>query len=1345
MPRLPLLLATLTLFCALAWVAGRDALLRRGFDARARALASAVESTSRRLPRAQAGSADLQALAGAAAFDQVKFFRGVELVAEFGQKRGGWWGPALVSEQSFQWNGPKGGASARLWASQSTARWWLHGAWLAVFGLLALALNAALRSSQQRREEQAWRLRDEESGHAAAAQALRRRLDLEQRLRGLLDQLRQCPAGEADSTLVAALGQLGRGAGVDRAFIFLFHEGGSRFGVTHHWAGPGVRESGLEGFQSLPTETFPWWMQQLAGPRLLDVPALEQLPPEASAERYLLGLHHTKSFLAAPLKAGGELLGFCGFSRLRQAAPFSPDDRETLATVAGGFSALISRARGELRAGRLLRMERLLAATARRFVEDSMEPLEPALSAALGDLGVFCGAGRVSLALAQGDGLRLQILQEWTETGAPRTPENQRSLAAAGLPSLLAALKSDGSWRCPQVERLGLEAEAERVEFERRGARGVLAVALRYGGHLQGFLLLERLALGELEEEAASTSVAVADILASALRRQRAETALRASDQRARALLTGVPDALLRLNRQGRILDARLPKGDRFFTGELLGQTLEALPAHVPGLAVSIVPALQAALAGSLRTGQPHALDLRLGEEGSQAQFLEARMVPLAEDEALLLLRDRSLERRRDLEHDRQLGNLLAIFDAGSRGLLLVDKDGKVQAFNKRFAEGTRADLGRGPQAGQHWTEVVHLQTHERFAAQLGQALEGQEPQFEGDLPTAHDGPRRRRLQFLPVFSGDGSVRAVCVSVEYLDRLQLVEEALEESEERYVLAARGANDGLWDLDLKRGKLYTSPRWEAQAGLEEGAGPRSLAAWIERVHPEDRETLGQRLAAHLEGRTDHFEAEYRLRHQERGEHRWMLSRGLAVRDAQGVAVRAAGSQTDIHLSKAKESSLLKDALQDPLTGLPNRALVVDRLGRCLARARRRKGYSFALLSLDTDNFKAVNQGMGHAAGDRLLKELARRLEGALRPGDTVGRLGGDEFAVLLDDLASPKDAELVSDRIVADCQKPFTVMGKEVYATVSVGLTISQPELPSAEEMLRDAETAMVQAKAAGRSRWMRFEPGMHAAAVSRLDLEGGLRQALAEGRFLLYYQPIVDLKDGRLLGFEALARWMHPERGLILPGEFIPLAEETGLILPLGRLVLKRALQTLADWSGDEAGRRLKMSVNLSPRQLEDPELSGALDQALALSGVQPSRLQLEVTESVLMNSRQGATRALEALRSRGLGIAIDDFGTGYSSLSYLHQFPADTLKIDRAFVSRIDGSAANEAVTGAIVTLGLNLGLALVAEGIETEMQARRLRELGCQAGQGYWFAKPLPEAEARALIGTKFKLPPR
>ncbi|HTB35344.1 MAG TPA: GGDEF domain-containing phosphodiesterase, partial [bacterium] len=348
------------------------------------------------------------------------------------------------------------------------------------------------------------------------------------------------------------------------------------------------------------------------------------------------------------------------------------------------------------------------------------------------------------------------------------------------------------------------------------------------------------------------------------------------------------------------------------------------------------------------------------------------------------------------------------------------------------------------------------------------------------------------------------------------------------------------------------------------------------------------------------------------------------------------------------------------------------------------------------------------------------------------------------AVLLDDLSDPSDAEIVANRVLEACRQPIQVGAKSVVMSVSIGIAQADANPPPPSELLRNAETAMVQAKASGRSQWRRFEPGMLTAVAQRLDLELGLREALDKGQLRLHYQPIVEIRTGRLGGLEGLARWQHPERGLVMPSEFIPVAEDSGLILPLGRWVLREGLRQLAEWRAQGAPPDLVLSLNLSPRQMEDPELLPEISRALASSGAPADRVQLEVTESVFMNNRQLASHVLGKLREMGFSIAIDDFGTGYSSLSYLHQFPAQALKIDRSFVSRMDGLPENEAVTSAVVTLGLKLGLKLVAEGIETPLQAARLADLGCPWGQGYWYARPQAAGEVPAFWKAPFAVPP-
>jgi diguanylate cyclase (GGDEF)-like protein/PAS domain S-box-containing protein len=696
----------------------------------------------------------------------------------------------------------------------------------------------------------------------------------------------------------------------------------------------------------------------------------------------------------------------------------------------------------------------------------------------------------------------------------------------------------------------------------------------------------------------------------------------------------------------------------------------------------------------------------------------------------------------RDHEHERLVSTVLALFYAGDRALMMLDEQGRLESFNPLAYERIQRSFGFRLHVGLTLGHLLPPKALKRAQACFRQALAGQEPATELRFTAPGGAHLRIMLRLMPVFDGDGQVRSIAVSLDPLDRLEKAEEALRKSGEGFVLAAKGSMDGLWDLDLHGLKLSVTARWEAQAGLREGLGPKTYAQWLELVHPDDRGRLNERMQAHRLGVSDRFECEYRLRHSD-GDWIWMLARGKAEDDERGVPLRMAGSQTDVHQAKLREADLVRDALRDPLTGLPNRALILDRLDHCLAKSRRDADYRFAIVYLDVDNFKTLFRTLGQQGSEEVLKAVAKRLQGLVRPGDTVARLGSGEFALLLDSLEREGAAQAVAVRVLEDARKALTVLGRECYVTLSVGLAESHAELQGPVELLRDGETAMVQAKAIprGLQRLAVFDKSMHQAAVTKHALELELRKALDEGDVQMHFQPLVDLESGDLLGFEALARWQHPERGMIPPGEFVPVAEECGLILSLGRLALRQGLDALADWGAQAQG--LKMSVNLSPHQLDDPLFLPTLEAALQGSGVAPAQLQLEITEGILMAKGPAALDALERLRGLGITIAIDDFGTGYSSLSYLHRFPADTLKIDRAFISRMDGLPENEAVTGAIIALGLNLGMSLVAEGIETPTQAKRLRALGCQGGQGYWFGKAMPKEEAAALLGRRFEIP--
>jgi len=565
---------------------------------------------------------------------------------------------------------------------------------------------------------------------------------------------------------------------------------------------------------------------------------------------------------------------------------------------------------------------------------------------------------------------------------------------------------------------------------------------------------------------------------------------------------------------------------------------------------------------------------------------------------------------------------------------------------------------------------------------------------------------------------------------------QRAEEALRESEERYALVVRAANDGLWDWNLASGRVYYSPRWKAMIGLgEEGLGG-SIDDWLERIHPEDRVRVKSEVDAHLEGHSAHFESEFRIRHRD-GTHLWMFSRGLAIFDESGCALRMAGSQTDVTKRKVAEDRLFHDAFHDTLTGLPNRALFTDRLGRSLWRVQRREDYRFAVVVLDLDRVKLINDSMGHVAGDRLLLAIARRIEECLRAGDSAARIGGDEYAMLLDDLADPADAVRIVTRLQQAIHAPVPIGGEEVYTTASLGIAFYTERYERPEEMLRDADTAMAAARAAGGARYQIFDQGMHERAVARLQIESALRRAVERDELRAYYQPVVSLQTGRLAGFEALIRWEHPERGIVAPAEFIPMAEETGLIHKIGSWILHEACDQMARWIRESgASDELSMSVNLSGRQLTEPDLVAKTVRILEETGLAPSRLKLEITESAVMQDPKTASERLSELRALGVGIGIDDFGTGYSSLSYLHRLPLTVLKIDRTFVWAMGPNARETKICHTIVALAKDLGLTVVAEGIETEEQRQRLQNLHCEFGQGYLFAKPLPAKEATELV---------
>ncbi len=506
-------------------------------------------------------------------------------------------------------------------------------------------------------------------------------------------------------------------------------------------------------------------------------------------------------------------------------------------------------------------------------------------------------------------------------------------------------------------------------------------------------------------------------------------------------------------------------------------------------------------------------------------------------------------------------------------------------------------------------------------------------------------------------------------------------------------------------------------------------------WFNRVHPDDLDSLKSAITAHREGLTPHFEIEHRMRHADGG-YRWMLSRGAAIRDETGKAIRMAGSQTDVTARKEAEEQLLRDALHDGLTGLPNRVLFTDRLERSISRMARNPNHHFATLFLDLDRFKMINDSLGHTAGDQLLVAFAKRLATCLRPSDTVARLGGDEFTVLLEDPREPDDAISVANRIIESLKAPFVLGSHEVYVTTSIGIALSGNGYTRPQDVLRDADTAMYRAKAKGKSCHQVFDTAMHSRAVKMLRIENDLRRAIDRKEFELHYQPILNVRTGRIRAFEALVRWRHPERGLISPCDFIPVAEETGLIIPIGRWVLNEACRQAAEWHAAFPDHLIDMNINLSGKQFSQNDLVEQVISALRQHGLPARHMTLEITESVVMDNPESAIIMLERLKKLGVQLNIDDFGTGYSSLAYLQRFPVDTMKIDRSFVSKMSESPENAEIVRTIVALAHNLNMKVTAEGIETAEQLAQINCLECENAQGYFLSRPVRGEAATQLL---------
>ncbi len=586
----------------------------------------------------------------------------------------------------------------------------------------------------------------------------------------------------------------------------------------------------------------------------------------------------------------------------------------------------------------------------------------------------------------------------------------------------------------------------------------------------------------------------------------------------------------------------------------------------------------------------------------------------------------------------------------------------------------------------------------------------------------------------------------VCLARDVTEK-HLAEKALKESEERYALASRATNDGLWDWNLRTQEIYFSPRWKFLLGYEEHSLSNSPDEWFKRVHPEYLEELSRLTTNSINDSSAHFELSYPMLHRD-GSYRWMLCRGIAITDEEGEVYRLTGSQADITTSRQAIEQLRHDALHDKLTDLPNRAYFLEELRKTWETARSNKEYKFAVIYLDLDRFKYINDSLGHQAGDQLLLEFARRLQTCLSHKHLLARLGGDEFTILVKNINYLDDVTQLAETIYKQLQLPFYLkeQEQEIFVSSSMGIVLSDDRYKEVEELIRDADTAMYQAKAAGKGRYQVFELCMYQKVKTILGIENDLRRALEKSELVVFYQPIVELNGGKIIGFEALVRWLHPQKGMIYPDDFIAIAEDTGMVVPLGWHILEQACSQMLEWQKKyQVTNDMSLSVNVSPLQLkkfETEDSSQILSQILHKTGLEPKFLNLEITESSVIGNMEEIVPLLQKWKNLGIGLSIDDFGTGYSSLGYLHSLPIDTIKIDRTFINEINSSRDRLELVNAIVTLAKRMKLKVIAEGVENLEQVNTLKQLNCSYGQGYLFSKPINCEGVKVVLETMEQL---
>jgi diguanylate cyclase (GGDEF)-like protein/PAS domain S-box-containing protein len=674
-----------------------------------------------------------------------------------------------------------------------------------------------------------------------------------------------------------------------------------------------------------------------------------------------------------------------------------------------------------------------------------------------------------------------------------------------------------------------------------------------------------------------------------------------------------------------------------------------------------------------------------------------------------------------------------ALAEASPTLIWQVDTHGAVVYMNPRFSALT--GIASAELLGDGWRALLHPDDAPGYLQALAEAQQARTMMHKRvRLHSNGGGWRWLESYAAPWLTADGRYAGhVGTSIDISDEVQ-AQEKLSISNDRLKLAIEGAGDGVWDWNVRTGNVVSSPRLNSMLGLPQHEDVTSYGEWERLVHPDDLPQVVALLKACLGGVTSSFRSEHRMRYKNSG-WIWVLSRGIVVaRDARGQALRMAGTISDISEKRRSEDVIWRHANFDTLTGLPNRRLFRDRLDQAVKKAHR-VGLPVALLFIDLDRFKEANDLLGHDVGDLLLIEAARRISACVRQSDTVARLGGDEFTAILQELDDSAHVDVVAQKLIDALAAPFRLGNEVIYLSASIGVTLYPTDASGAEEMIRNADQAMYAAKNAGKNQFNYFTRSMQQEAHTRLRLIADLRNALSGDQFKVYYQPVIDLFSGRVVKAEALLRWMHPKLGLIDPPRFIPFAEESGLINEIGDWVFRQAADCSRHW-GERLGAPFQISVNKSPVQfLPRPDERSWVSQ-LDEMGLTGGSISVEITEGLLLNASSSVVERLLQYRDAGIQVAIDDFGTGYSSMAYLRKFDIDYLKIDQSFVRDMASDAGDRAIVRSIIAMAHELGLQVIAEGIETQEQRDSLIEAGCDFGQGFLFSKAVPADQFERVL---------